>query len=501
MGRLTMLCAVTALVPGTLLAQEPRRAPNAVPYRATASVVSGPAGNATVYTRALVAKDGAGTVEISTAPFGTWATVPITFVQVRALRPSSGVAFVRNFTDVKQGSLLWPSADLVVGQRLQLDVHVDDKTLPRTDVAVLEDVVRRRPDLRVTALKVQPRVRTGVPAIITATVNENNGEIGARANCTLFVDDVPVDEVQNMWVDRGDSVSCGFTHAFASEGLHAMRVAVTAVAPSDWDAANNTLEQTVEVAAPFRTFDSYYVGAGEYTETTSGSHNISYVFAGSPVTGEDIVREGNSQFWQQGIDIDAHVTHRWAFPIASIDLVASDETGIRMASHITDLAETSSSNYPDYQWSCGSRGDNSARRSTYVYACSVHNEYGDWSSLLVLQHDGAVTYTSHEYDRTWSGAPDNVTGYKYYWNENRTEGSGNLVVFGANLVVTATVSSGGFYDGVEVTLPMGAWTTLRWDEPLRCGTSTYDGVTISQCSEFHYLRTGRYSVLTGGIWP
>ena len=48
---------------------------------------------------------------------------------------------------------------------------------------------------------------------------------------------------------------------------------------------------------------------------------------------------------------------------------------------------------------------------------------------------------------------------------------------------------------------MGAWTTLRWDEPLRCGTSTHEWVTISQCSEFHYLRTGRYSVLTGGIWP
>ena len=501
MGRLTMLCAVTALVPGTLLAQEPRRAPNAVPYRVTAPGVSGRAGNATVYTRALVAKDGFGTVEISTAPLDTWATLPITFVQVRGLRPSGGVAFARNFTDVRQGSLLWPNAPLAPGQKLQLDVHVDDNTVPRTDVAFLEDVVRRRPDLRVIDVKVQPRVRTGVPAIITATVNENNGEVGARANCTLFVDDVQVDEVQNMWVDRGDRVSCAFSHAFGSEGAHAVRVAVTAVQPGDWDNDNNTFERTVDVAPAFRTFNSYYVSAGEYTETQSGFHRISYTFAGSPLTGEDIVRGGNAFSWQQGIDVDAHVTHRWAFPIASIDLVASDETGIRMASHITDLAETSSSNYPDYQWSCGSRGDNALRRSTYVYACSVHNQYGDWSSLLVLRHDGAVTYASTEYDRTWSGSPDNVTGYKYYWNDNRTEGEGELVPFGANLVVTATVSSAGFYDGVEVTLPMGAWNTLPWDEPLRCGSSTYESVTITSCSEFHYARVWRHSVLTGGMWP
>jgi hypothetical protein len=501
MGRFTIVCAVMALVPGTVLAEEARRAPNTVRYRVTAPAVSGPAGNATVYTRALIAKDGVGTVEIATAPFGTVATAPITFVQVRALRPSGGVAFARNFTDTRIGTLLWPFADLAAGQKLQLDVHVDDNTVPRTDVAMLEDVVRLRPDLRVTAVKVPPRILTGVPAIITATVNENNGETGARATCMLIVDNVPVDYIQNMWVDRGDSVSCAFTYAFGSEGSHAVRVAVTNVEPWDWDDANNTFERTVEVVAPFRTFDSYYVGAGESTETQSGYHKVSYTYAGSPVTGEDYLREGRFTSWSQGIDVNAHVTHRWSFPIASIDVVASDETGTRLASHITDLAETSSSNYPNYQWSCGSRGDGSARRSTYAYACSVHNELGDWSSLLFLQHDGAVTYASLEYDRTWSGNPDNVTGYKYYWNDNHTEGSGDLVPYGSNLLVTATVSSAGFYDGIEATLTMGAWTTTRWDEPVRCGVDTYSWGTASYCTDFHDVKTSRYSVITGGIWP
>jgi hypothetical protein len=75
------------------------------------------------------------------------------------------------------------------------------------------------------------------------------------------------------------------------------------------------------------------------------------------------------------------------------------------------------------------------------------------------------------------------------------------VPYGSNLLVTATVSSAGFYDGIEATLTMGAWTTARWDEPLRCGVDTYSWGTTSYCTDFHDVKTGRYSVITGGIWP
>ena len=158
MGRLTTVCAAIALLaPAGASAGPALRHPSAVPYRVKAPVASGPAGNATVFTRALIAKDGVSTVEVATAPFGTPATAPITAVQVRALKPSGAMAFVRNFTDTRIGTLLWPFADLVAGQALQIDVHVDDATAPRTDVAMLQDVVRLRPDLRVTAVKTSRR--------------------------------------------------------------------------------------------------------------------------------------------------------------------------------------------------------------------------------------------------------------------------------------------------------------------------------------------------------
>jgi hypothetical protein len=194
------------------------------------------------------------------------------------------------------------------------------------------------------------------------------------------------------------------------------------------------------------------------------------------------------------------VNRRWAFPVEAIDATASDDTGTRLSAHIASLAATSVS--ATGQWACGSTTDGTGDRYVYAYVCSGHNDnYGDYSHLYLQQHAGLVTYTSLNYDRVWSGDPDNILGYYNYYSNTITTGTGALVPYGPAVQVGLSVMSAGTIDGIYVTVPIGSTSTTRYDNPLMCGVDTFSWASLAWCSEYHDVMTSRFGVVVAGSWP
>lgn len=491
-----IVIALSLLRPVTAAAAPPQSVPNAVPYRVSAPVATGRDGTASVSSRALMSADGTTTIELATAPFGTEPQDAISTVLLKAIAPSGRILFTRVFNDtVWSGRVAWTFGDLVLGQAISLEAHVNDRILPRTDVATIDDVVRRRPDLRVIDVRVPAQTNPGVATVIRATIDEHNADIGARANCILSVDGQEVDRIDGLWVDAGDAVSCLFTHAFINDGAHAVRVAVADVDPGDWDTSNNALDRTVEVVGPFA---QYYVQALERSEDDWFLKQAWYEYNGSPATGEDYRSERRLSQWLQGVHVQGTVTHRWSFPL-TVDMSASDDTGVRFTTHTADLLPTNVSTGPNYDVACLSTRVGGSTTWVYVFACSRHDYAGDWSFIDFDQAQGRVDYLSLAYTRYWSGDSGNTTGYRYYNNTVIAEGSGSLVPFGPTLQVDFTVTAGDVVDGIDATLSMSEPATTHQDFPLLCGTNPISWGTFRFCNEAHNTTTVRGGLFSVGV--
>ena len=101
--------------------------------------------------------------------------------------------------------------------------------------------VQKRPDLVAQRIVTPSRVPVNIPVQMIGIIAEVNGQIGARADCVLYADDVEIDRSSAIWVDSGDSVSCAFSPTFSTPGVVDLKVKAESVTPGDWDSANNVV--------------------------------------------------------------------------------------------------------------------------------------------------------------------------------------------------------------------------------------------------------------------
>jgi hypothetical protein len=96
----------------------------------------------------------------------------------------------------------------------------------------------------------------GAAVNFQAFIVERYGELGARANCVLYVDGAAVDRADGIWVDAGGVVACALTHAFSTAGTYALEVRVEDVRPGDFDDTNNGVTASIRITTPsdFSTF-------------------------------------------------------------------------------------------------------------------------------------------------------------------------------------------------------------------------------------------------------
>ena len=274
------LAVLTSL---STLAERPELISNNVKYSDTGiKSASGRDAGISVEARALLGRDGATDLEVT-------ATGALSRVQVKAGLEledplTRNYAASGAFTSIRLDGLALHSREQI---QVQASATSFDGT--RAGVVTLTETVKRRPDLRVSNLSVPPNAIAGNPTNFYLVVSEWNGDIGARADCVLRVDGVEVDRARNIWIDRGDTVTCSMVHAFTNPGPSQVTFAIENVSPADWDPSNNTFgplpvsvrdaSQVVpggsyHVTTTARTYDDEYMEQGDESQPDWQSFHV-----------------------------------------------------------------------------------------------------------------------------------------------------------------------------------------------------------------------------------
>jgi len=196
--------------------------------------------------RALLDKQGETVVEITTGSFdGQASTAIIEKVQLRGLTAGTLLNASPNTAHWS-----WPTTGLMAGDALNAQANVRGEGFSRMEILSATTTVVRRPDVSVLALSGAAQVSPGTPVTFFADVAELNADLGARANCRLYVNGTAADQASAIWVDAGDVVTCQFSYVFASPGTYTVAVNAIDVSPADWDPANNGMSTTITVVEP-----------------------------------------------------------------------------------------------------------------------------------------------------------------------------------------------------------------------------------------------------------
>ncbi|HVG44400.1 MAG TPA: hypothetical protein VM890_06695 [Longimicrobium sp.] len=427
---------------------------NAVKYRDQgAKPATGRSGSSTLTVRALLGMDGATDLEVTTGVFDPvpTATRPLTKVQVKQLDASGHSLRTLNYNGLTNGgTATFRYTGLPRGTTLQVQGHVTEGR--RTDVVTATAAVYLRPDLRVR-LEAPQQVRAGFPVNLVATVSEGNGDMGARADCVLYVDGVEVDRASGIWVDAGGAVTCAFTYVFPSAGTRRVRVEAANVSPGDFDLTNNAAEATVQVTGGGSDFN-YSAQAEDYVETTLQVDSTRSAYDGGQVTAQ-------------------HTTLRSSRSIQSGTLYGWMPHGVSLAttrvrvSQATNGVTVHAGAWPDAAAGYPLLAEQPGCMSSWlagvmVYLCSTGTADGGVTNVQYLRTGSQVTYYGVQHNRTWwPDAPDNVYTYTFEWSGDSAEGAPRITM-GADYTFAVELTDGGRTYRLDATVPLGAPQTRTW---------------------------------------
>ena len=261
------------------------------------------AGDLTLRSRALLAKDGNTQLEISTAPFDTDGTPPgnISHVHVRAVDPSrpdrddddygdgkdgKGLRFRREYNHLRNGGYF---TDTYPGLAHGLSLRIEAKAkgaVHRDEVeAKWLDTVRYRPDLYIKMIDAPAKARINSVVGINAVIGEGMGETGADTQCALLVDGTQVDSGL-LWVNAAGAGTCAFVYSFPVAGQHTIAVRAQNVRPGDYDSSNNEASRQILITQPY--FAHYDANVSETTATNNRKVQTFVVAASTVPNQEDV---------------------------------------------------------------------------------------------------------------------------------------------------------------------------------------------------------------------
>jgi hypothetical protein len=462
---------------------------NTVRYRDTGAQPStGRSGGATLTARALLGKGGATELEVSAGlADGAAGTATLEKLQVKHVAPDGRLIRTLNhnavtggtretvaYTGLERGSLV----------RVQANVHVR----PRTGVVTVTETVHLRPDLR-AALDAPGQAPTGLPVNISAVISEGNGDVGARADCVLYVDGAEADRAEGIWVDAGGVVTCAFAHTFTAAGTHTLRVEAANVDPGDFDTENNSAVGTLQVMAAVNDF-GYHAWAQDTYD-----HSVS--------TASGRWQEGNPPyvFWDHTEEWtwDIHYQEAWLYawiptgislPITRID-VSGTTGGTRL--HEASYTGMSGTNVPGWESpECASRWNDAG---TYLIVCTLGIADNGLTTLSYQRHAGDVTYHSRGEQLVWVNTPGDGYFYTFNFGDHYTFGD-PIAAFGPDYTFAVALTDGARTWNANVTLvlsepqtisytaypPTGEWCGVEYyafDQVFR-GCRTHRGVALTR---------------------
>jgi hypothetical protein len=385
---------------------------------------TGRSGNAVVNVLAMLDKEGTTTLSVTTRHATEWWRIGyITRAQVKASTPDGKHRFTRNMNGYAEVEpYTWPPdrftgelffKGLGRGDQVQVQANVGGYEGERTDIVTVTETVKRLPELRVE-VAAPPEVRTGTPVNVVAVVSEINGDMGAYAECELYVAGRLSDRAQGVWVDAGDAVTCMMNWSFASPGTFPVEVRVN-TNNLEWDRGNNADSVTIRAegdAPRFQTSASF----SQSIQVDSILRVQSWRDGRAGLAGEFIYQEVNDRSHQYG---SMYAFMPMQLP-GALDVRASMSTGGRVVSSFG----LSLPNGLDCVYEYNGRG-------TMDLCTWMHDGVGH-THVNFSFSAGSVTYHSSNYSRMW----DQLTGETesvYHWNNGYSyDYGGGLVPLGGD---------------------------------------------------------------------
>ncbi len=413
---LVYLCLAALAVP--VYAARPQAYTSSVKYRdAGAKPATGRSGSAAIQARALRGQFDT-EIEVTTGEFDS-AAAPVgklDKVQLKLLAANGDVAVVDNY---RKGGISggfgsfnydWPAR----GTAVQVQANVSGIDPSRSDVVTAGTTVVLRPDLAVSSFAVPQQAYVGASVTIAAVVREINGDLGAHADCVLKADGTVVDQVDGIWVDAGDSVTCQFRTTFATVGAKGLTVEVANVAPGDYNTANNIATASINIVSPTvpvytwmqaedSVWDSnYYVLVHQRLDSTDPANYPNWVF--------DRTYDAYSTQHTMSYLAQIQTARAVRFPAVVESSLTVDGQAFLAPSFTVNASSTTTG--PGTTTTCGEEYDG----NKWVHVCNEHFDAtnGDVMTVYTGAQAGSVTYG------TWAvnqmRYPD--LGQTTIWTEN-----------------------------------------------------------------------------------
>ncbi|HYX83049.1 MAG TPA: hypothetical protein VE714_11690 [Gemmatimonadales bacterium] len=464
-----------------------RSHPNSEKYRdAGFQPAIGRSGTAVVSTRALVDKAGVTTLDVTTGTFDAAGPGSLVSLQVKGFTPSGSLGFTKTYTGLtgSAASLELPAAPR--GMALQLQALVQSAAGPRTDVVNVADVVRYRPDLAATHLYLPDQAPSSVPVNIQATIQERNGDVGARADCVLYVDGIAADRADGIWIDAGGTVDCYMAHVFPEQRNYALEMRVENVQPGDFDAANNAVSRSIAIIQPS--------GLGFFGLTAqSAMEDDWWRYVYTFTTWEGVEETWDQTYHLSGplqyASVQALIPRSLAFPIALHGTMRTNNGTVNILEQTIETAD-----YLDYlQAYCSFTYDVATGSGTYV--CVYTGGYLNGYTSIQYDAGGAdVHYLTESYVTFWdaSGQLNARWIYGDYWD------SRPMVTYGADFTGSLSVQ------GANDLEPASAQMTVQlqpWELRADFGGGDCSALGNVGCYEAHFHSVGVLGYGSWGEWP
>ena len=471
---------------------------------------TGRSGSATLSAWALLGQDGAAQIELVAGGWSGWTrsrrmvdqagSARLTKAQLKVYNPD-GVQLYSRIHTINAPSASIPAEGLVRGGRAQVHAMIDGADYRRVGVITMDVPVALRPDLAVSAVEAAEQVPVNTPVSIVGVVRELNGDVGAWADCVLYVDGAERDRARGIWIDAGGTVSCLFTQSFATSGTPELEVRLEGVAPGDYQLPNNAARRTINVApateaSPFKYsafFDDRSVVSTLETVATWGMVDGS---SGGEDTRADTTRE-RTQFSA----LFAMMPRSVQFPLHEV--IARQYTDIEEAhrSSFADLAEDWSTDDGTTTQRCVSRGeDDLATGRAWVYLCSYTRQSTDgsppsgWTTLQYERYAGEVTYASVAHSRYW----DRDLGIEDVYTENTVSGDtlGRFVRYGQQFAFAVQIRDVERTSSVNATVGLLPFTSSG-SEPEACFSWQDPYVSARTCTASSRAESGVSGAVEG----
>lgn len=470
---------VTAILTGSLLASLSfaDTFPNSVKYKDSGiHNATGRAGTAAIEARALVSRDGSGDLDVTTGAFDNSSTSTGTLAKLQVKLATAGTPSTVNYNDVNGANTTVHLGELYRHEQFNLQASVRGVDGARTDVVDAVATAVLRPDLTVIAFSAPPHGVVGYPMTMHATIQERNGDSGARANCRLLANGAEVDRAEGIWVDAGGTVDCMFTYPFDGDGAYTLQVAVDAVSPGDWDDSNN-MSDPVSTHI-YSEAQSVYASAGH----AAANHDVSTQYSHSPMW--DVHTDQDSR----GQQLDLTTWVRGPINLLSAKLSTSAQTDGQTVYDMPDVQFRSGFRKPPRsRVTCGS-GDGPAR-VTLCYNPDANFPEGS-TMIQVNYSSSAVAYHSWGYDYT----RQEIFGPPQYVFDTTSVRDDIATPLGNTVQWDVTLSDGTRLWRDQLFLSSMDTTNSAQEHPYSCGYSSRYGFDV--CSEYHGTSSSRVGYVT-----